>query len=174
MTHAGVEQRQQTSLVRLHVQFSEVGELTLVDSSNHLYDLTCFMYVVYSRTVVAAGGGPPLGTDRFTMDEALLALRDTRVERIHYSSPLNIMLAISGTIGSAIVAARQAVALFDRVQNSRTHFRQEELRREAIAIMKAELVGREGQTGVNLEQMAQGGASAALNMHTVEIQEETS
>lgn len=37
--------------------------------------------------------------------------------------------------------------------------------------MREQLLGREGQTGVNLPQMAEGAASAALSMRSIEVED---
>lgn len=161
-----VQETEMTSGTLMMVTFDIAGGLDLYDIRNvfsGLYDL--FTWASYREH-----------PSRF--DKSIVPLHPLdvtpNVRRVSYNSPLEVVLAINGGIAAVALTANRILAMWDRLQLTRTRHTGEALTRLALDIMREELEvlrGRDKLTRPDERALAERAAWVLSNISELKVEE---
>jgi hypothetical protein len=179
-----------TRTMRLRVTFESEQPLSIVDAQDYVYGLGGFLFYGFliAQLVQPLPPGlsisPSLREVRESSSAAKQAVRDTRLERLSYNSPLEVTLAIPTAVGATVAAGgatfigRSILRLFTDFQAARVAKAdadvQVAIRREILAQLHRRNVTREHIVELDLGSLIDAAVVGAATISTIVLEGEES
>lgn len=160
--------------MRVRAVFDGPDPMTLVAVSNHLFHLTCLVWVAYvleDRARFAAPPSPGAGRRDLPANWAQDAVKGAQVERISSQAMLEIVLTLASAapaVDGVTLAGTHVVDLFDSFQHA---WWADEVPDAQVAARRTilRLLDRDRRDEIP-DEMVRGAASALVHLASVEVE----